>query len=77
MQRFCAPRKKETDVEGGMGVRSTVLMLGQGLVSTSRRIRESHWRSWSLKGAGVVEGWGSEIYGVGSQLAQFSSLDIY
>lgn len=54
MQRFCAPQGRETDVEGGNGESSTVLMPGQGVVLMSRQIRENPWRSWSLKGAGMV-----------------------
>lgn len=49
--KFCASQGREIDADGGMGERSTVLMLGHRVVFTSRRSRESTWRSWSLKGA--------------------------
>lgn len=54
-----------------------MLMLGQGVVLTSRRIRETPWRSWSLEGADFVEDLGSEIDGVSVPLLQFSSLGNY
>lgn len=43
--KFCASQGREIDADGGMGERSTVLMLGHGVVFTSRRSRESPWRS--------------------------------
>lgn len=45
-----------------------MLMLGQRVVLTSRRIRETPWRSWSLKGADILEDLGSEIDGVSAPL---------
>lgn len=58
---FCVPRRREAGVEGEGEGRRTMLMLGQGVVLTSRWIGETPWRSWSLEGAGVVEGLGSDI----------------